>query len=59
MLVIDWTPELAPLFYGMNALLVISAIAVAAEPVARAVRNWTRTLSRPRFSISRPALGHR
>ena len=59
MMFIDWTPELAPILYGMNALLVISAVAVAAEPMARALRKWTGTLSRPRFHLGRPALGHR
>ena len=59
MMPIDMTAELAPLLYGMNALLGISAIALAAKPVARALRDWARTLPRPRLSVGRPALGHR
>jgi len=59
MLVIDFTRELALLVYGLNALLIVSALAVAAEPMARVVRKWMHTLQRPRFTVGRPALGHR
>ncbi|MFN8640179.1 MAG: hypothetical protein U0802_00380 [Candidatus Binatia bacterium] len=59
MLVIDWTPALAPVLHAMNGLLLFSALAIAAGPVARAARAWLRTLSGPRVSIGRPALGHR
>lgn len=59
MLTIDWTPALTPMIYGLQALLVVSALAVAAEPVARLARQWMQTLSRPRVSVGRPALGHR
>ena len=58
MMFIDMTAEFAPIFYAMNVLLVVSAVAVAAEPMARALRNWTRTFQRPSISINRPALGH-
>ena len=58
MMFIDMTAELSPLLYAMNALLVVSALAVAAQPAARALRNWTRTFQPPRIAINRPALGH-
>lgn len=58
MMFIDLTAEFAPVFHAMNALLVVSALAVAAEPLARVLRRWTHTLRRPRISFDRPALGH-
>ncbi len=58
MMVIDMTAELSPLLYGMNALLVMSALALLAEPASRALRNWTRTFTRPRLTVGGPALGH-
>ncbi len=58
MMVIDVTAEVAPIFYAMTALVVISALALAVEPMARALRQWTRTVHRPRIFFDRPALGH-
>jgi hypothetical protein len=58
MMFIDMTGEFVPVFYAMNALLVVAALAVAAEPMAHVLRRWTRTLQRPRISFHRPALGH-
>ncbi|MBX3024000.1 hypothetical protein KF840_03725 [bacterium] len=57
MMVIDFTAEAAPVIYVMIAILVVSAVGVAIEPTARALRTWVRALQ-PRFHIRRPALGH-
>lgn len=56
-MLIDMTAELSPILYAMNALLVVSAVALAAEPMARALRKWLRTLPRLRITVERPALG--
>mgnify|MGYP001005848915 CR=1 FL=1 len=58
MMFIDMTTEFAPILHAMNALLVISALAVAAEPMARVLRDWIRTSQRPSVTFNRPALGH-
>ena len=57
MMFIDMTAELAPMFYAMIALLVVSAVGVAAEPMSHVLRKWTNTFQ-PRISFRRPALGH-
>jgi hypothetical protein len=56
---IDVTVPLAPLLYGVNALLVVSALAILAQPAGRVLRNWLRTRPRLRVAVHRPALGHR
>jgi len=57
MMFIDLTAAFAPFFYAMIALLVVSALGVAAEPMSHVLRNWTRPFQ-PRFTFRRPALGH-
>ena len=57
MMFIDMTAAFAPMFYAMIALLVVSAVGVAAEPMSHVLRKWTNTFQ-PRFTFRRPALGH-
>lgn len=56
MMLIDMTSELAPLINGLNVLLVVSALAIFAEPASHMLSKWFRTLNRPR--MTRPAVGH-
>lgn len=56
MMLIDMTSELSPLLNGMSVLLVVSALAIFAEPASHVLSKWFRTLNRPR--IARPAVGH-
>lgn len=57
MMLIDMTSELKPLIDGMIALLVVSGLAVFAEPASRVVATWFRTLTGPRVG-TRPSMGH-
>jgi hypothetical protein len=57
MMLIDATAQFVPMYYAMVTLLVVSAAAVAAEPMSHVVRQWMRTFQ-PRITIRRPALGH-
>ena len=57
MMLIDMTSELKPLIDGMIALLVVSGLAVFAEPASHVVATWFRTFTGPRVG-RRPAMGH-
>ena len=56
MMVIDMTYELAPILFGLNAALIVSAAAVAS---CTAMTTWFRAhirFERRRFALHRPAL---
>ncbi|MDX2170772.1 MAG: hypothetical protein SF182_27120 [Deltaproteobacteria bacterium] len=53
MLFIDMTQELSVLLTGLNIALLVSAMALVGNV---ALRTWTRSMSRPRLSLDRPAL---
>jgi hypothetical protein len=54
--VLEMSRELAPLFIGLNVLLVVSAVAVVGAAVAPLVREWLQNRERPRIAVSRPRL---
>lgn len=53
MMLIDMTNQLAPVIYGLNALLLISSVALLADTP---VNSWFRSLGR---SARRPVALHR
>lgn len=56
MMFIDMTKELAPILYGLDVLLVVSAAALVGR---NAVSMWFRStgrLERPRLVLHRPVL---
>jgi hypothetical protein len=56
MFAIDWTTELTPILYGLNAALLVSTLAIIGRS---AVGTWFRSLGRirrPRLVLHRPAL---
>lgn len=57
MMPIDMTVQMAPMINGMIVLLVVSAVAVFAEPASRVLSAWFRSGNRPR-TMARPAMGH-
>jgi hypothetical protein len=56
MMLIDMTKDLAPIVYGLNIALIISALALLSRT---AVGTWFRSvgrIERPRFTLHRPLL---
>ena len=53
MMFIDMTQELSVLLTGLNVTLLVSGLAVFGNV---ALRTWTRSMSRPRLTLNRPAL---
>ncbi len=56
MMFIDMTKELAPILYGLNVALIVSAAAIVGHA---AVSTWFRSVgrfARPRIVLLRPAL---
>jgi hypothetical protein len=58
MMLIDMTKDLAPILYGLNVALVISAVGLLSRT---AVSTWFRSLGRierprPQLTLHRPAL---
>ena len=57
MFAFDMTNELTPFLFGMNALLIASAMAVLGAAVMPTLRTWLTR--RPHLTLHRPALaGH-
>jgi hypothetical protein len=53
MMFIDMTQELSVLLTGLNLTLAVSALALFGNV---ALRTWTRSMTRPRLTLNRPAL---
>jgi len=55
MMLIDMTKDLAPILYGLNIALIVSAAAL----LSPAVSTWLRSIGRierPRLTLHRPLL---
>jgi hypothetical protein len=53
MMFIDMTQELSVFLTGLNVTLAVSALALFGNV---ALRSWTRSMTRPRVTLNRPAL---
>ncbi len=56
MMFIDMTNELAPILYGLNIALVVSAAAIVGSTAMNAWFRSIRRIERPRLVVNRPAL---